>query len=145
MAILLILSIYQINSKYPFDNPASSNSSNQVCFSNSCFDVELAITEQQKLNGLMNRESLNQTSGMLFIFTKLDNYSFWMKDTLIPLDLLWLNSNKQVVFIKENALPCNSQKCEIFSPNEKAKYVLEIPAFSASSNNITLGTQAEFK
>lgn len=145
MLIILLASIYQISINYPFKTTSNQNSTNQVCFQENCFNVELAITEQQKILGLQSRESLENDSGMLFLFTAPGIYSFWMKDTLIPLDIIWLDENKKIVFIKENALPCQTTQCESFSPEENAKYVLEINAFSSSLNNLSIGTQAKFK
>jgi len=91
-----------------------------------CFQVELAerIFEQQR--GLMYRNSLDKDKGMLFVFNKEANYPFWMKNTLIPLDIIWIDRNSKVVFIKENAKPCTSQDCEIINPNQKSQYALEI-------------------
>jgi uncharacterized membrane protein (UPF0127 family) len=51
-----------------------------------------------------------------------------MKDTLIPLDIIWLDKELQVLEFVENALPCSADPCEVFKPNQKARYVLEINA-----------------
>ena len=83
----------------------------------------------------MFRESLEESKGMLFVFNKEENYIFWMKNTLMPLDIIWLNKNGEVVFIKENAMPC-SQICESIDPKKDAIYVLELN--SGISNQIKL-------
>ena len=116
--IFLILSLFLINSCY-------NNKIKEVCFEKTCFKVELAMTNQEKANGLMFRQNLEINKGMLFIFEKQDIYQFWMKNTLIPLDIIWINENKEIVYIKQNALPCK-ENCNKITPDKKAKYVLEI-------------------
>ena len=63
----------------------------QLCFENNCFEVELALTLIEKGRGLMYREYLEENKGMLFVFDKEEKRSFWMKNTFIPLDIIWLN------------------------------------------------------
>ncbi|MBI2671974.1 DUF192 domain-containing protein [Candidatus Woesearchaeota archaeon] len=102
-----------------------SQNQKKVCFEKNCFQVELAVTDEEKTAGLMYRPYLEKNNGMLFIYDDENIRSFWMKNTLIPLDLIWINKNNQVVFIKENAQPCN-ESCDIITLDKKAKYVLEI-------------------
>lgn len=116
---------------------------NNVCFENTCFTVELAITPEEKAQGLMFIEELDENSGMLFIFDEEDYYPFWMKNTLIPLDLIWIDENYRVVHIYENAQPCDDT-CKIIQPNEKAKYVLEINAGISDRINLNEGDVLEF-
>jgi uncharacterized protein len=99
-----------------------------VCFKNNCFDVELAKTEAQRSQGLMYRKELDKNKGMLFIFDKEGIYPFWMKNTLIPLDMVWIDGNSKVVFIGQNVQPCKSLICPTVVSSGKAKYVLEINA-----------------
>ena len=99
---------------------------NQVCFKNNCFTVELAITTQERTRGLMFREKLDLDKGMLFIFENEEKYSFLMKNTLIHLDIIWINKDEEVVFISKNTQPCKSDPCPIINPDKKAQYVLEL-------------------
>jgi uncharacterized membrane protein (UPF0127 family) len=99
---------------------------NQVCFDKTCFKVELAKTSEQRIKGLMDRESLDENKGMLFIYPEEGKYDFWMKNTLIPLDIIWINKNKEVVFINKNTQPCLVEECPAISPPLDAKYILEI-------------------
>ena len=99
---------------------------NKVCVKDYCFLVELAITPEERSNGLMFRESLDPKKGMLFVFEKEGKHTFWMKNTLISLDIIWINENKEIVFINENTPPCKAQPCPTIEPAENAKYVLEI-------------------
>src|SRR5262245_11301789 len=78
----------------------------QVCFKNKCVTVEVADNDASRIRGLQGRLGLAADNGMLFVFPQEDTYNFWMKDTLIPLDMIWLNQNKQIVDIKSNVPPC---------------------------------------
>lgn len=116
----------------------------EVCFSNNCFKVELAKTNTERETGLMNRKELANDSGMLFIFEKEEIYPFWMKNTLIPLDIIWIKEGPsagsgQVVFIKENAQPCGLGDCPFINPGISAKYVLEINSGEVKNFNIKIG------
>lgn len=97
----------------------------QACFGESCFKVELVLTPSEWSRGLMNRSELPQDEGMLFVFDKEKESSFWMKNMLVPLDIIWLNQNQEVIFISKNNLPCG-QDCPSITPVKMAKYVLEI-------------------
>ncbi len=97
----------------------------KVCIKNYCFDVDIAQTPQEREYGLMNRTSLPQLSGMLFTFEQEGIYTFWMKDTLIPLDMIWINSGLEITYIAE-ADPCTDDPCPVFNKEKTASYVLEI-------------------
>ena len=111
----------------------------QVCFKQNCFDVEIANTDIRRAQGLMGINSLDENKGMLFVFNKEDNYSFWMKNTLIPLDIIWMDKGGKVIFIKENAQPCTNDNCPYIISDTKAKYVLEINAGKAGEINLKTG------
>lgn len=115
----------------------------QVCFRNNCFEVELAITREEKMLGLMFRKSLGLNKGMLFVFDEEGFASFWMKNTLIPLDIIWINENKEVVFISENTQPCEGSSCPSINPDQKAKYVLEINAGVSKEIDLKVGDKLE--
>ncbi len=117
---------------------------NQVCFNGNCFLVELALTSKEQKRGLMFRENLAPNKGMLFIFSGEEKYPFWMKNTLIPLDIIWLNKNKEIVFISKNTQPCLSDACSIIEPAQKARYVLELNGGTASRIRLNLGDKAIF-
>ena len=106
-------------------------------------EAELAYTDANRARGLMFRESLPSDAGMLFVFPNLDVHSFWMKNTLIDLDILWLNELKEVVYIV-TAHPCKKDPCESIVPLQKARYVLEVNGGFAKKHNIGLGSRMEF-
>jgi len=111
------------------------------------FILDVADTEQLRSYGLMNRIHLDSNAGMLFIFDMQGIYPFWMKNTLIPLDIIWLNSNKEVVYIKENAKPCGNlieALCKTIIPNKIAKYVVELNSGKTSELGLKIGDRIEF-
>ncbi len=98
----------------------------QTCFNNHCYNLEIAKTPEARERGLMFRKNLDENSGMLFVFDQEGYYSFWMKDTLIPLDIIWLNEKGEVVFLSENVQPCQTDPCPLITPIHPAKFVLEL-------------------
>lgn len=106
-------------------------------------EAELAYTDQRRMKGLMDRKYLAPDAGMLFLFKDLDLHSFWMKNTLIPLDLIWLNERKEVVSFV-TAVPCEKDPCESYSTMQKSKYVLEVNGGFAKKHNLKIGDQLEF-
>ena len=87
------------------------------------FSIEFARTERETELGLMYRKSMNENEGMLFVFHDEKPRSFWMRNTYIPLDIIYLNKDKQIVSIAKNAEPLS----ETSRPSEgEAMYVLEI-------------------
>jgi len=116
-----------------------------VCLGQECLAVEIASTPQQISQGLMYRESLPENAGMLFIFGHEALQSFWMKNTKIPLDMIWMDAGGEIIFIKENAPPCTTMLCESYGPNANAKFVLEANAGFAEKNNLAPGQKVEFK
>lgn len=127
-----------------FKNPWV-NGRNQVCYKNYCFDVELAQTPEEMSRGLMFREKLDPEGGMLFIFDREGEYSFWMKDTLIPLDIIWIDGNKKIVFISENTQPCKEEFCPNINPGKNAEYVLELNGGTCQKIGLKAGETLDFK
>jgi hypothetical protein len=116
----------------------------QICINDHCFQVELAKTPEDRAQGLMFRKDLDDNKGMLFIFEEEDIYPFWMKNTLIPLDILWINIKKEIVFIYKNAHPCITEPCPIINPGRKAKYVLELKGGSSDKIGLVEGDKVLF-
>lgn len=117
----------------------------KVCFENHCFNIELASTVEEQKRGLTFRENLDLDKGMLFVFKKEAKHSFWMKNTLIPLDIIWINKNKEVVFISQDAQPCEKDPCPSIMPNKEAKYVLEINAGISKNIGLDIGDKISFE
>ena len=90
--------------------------------------VDLAATPEQQEKGLMFVASMPEDKGMLFVFDSEGPRQFWMKNTKIPLDLLFINSKKSIVDIKENFQPCTADPCEVYAAKAPSMYVLEVNA-----------------
>ena len=100
--------------------------------------LEYALTPEARERGLGGRKSLPYNHGMLFAFPTSDYHGFWMKDTLVPLDLFWLNDQGQVVWIQKDVAP--SSYPNVFKPVAPARYVLETLAGFARAHAIATGT-----
>ena len=96
-----------------------------VKISGKSITVEVADEPREMLNGLMHRESLCENCGMIFVFLEETEQDFWMKDTLIPLDMIFIDGNNLIVDVI-SAEPCKKDPCEHYIPNGKAKYVVEV-------------------
>jgi len=107
-------------------------------------NIEIAKTQEQKAQGLMNREFLAKNSGMLFLQKEEQNISLWMKNTLIPLDIIFINKDNKIIDILRNLQPCKKNPCQTYSSKEKAKYILELNAGFTENNNINIGNQVIF-
>ena len=106
------------------------------------FHPEIARTALEMERGLMNRTSAEK--GMLFIFDTNGYYYFWMRDTLIPLDMIFMNGVGQVVDVI-HAEPCTSMHCETYTSIAPARFVLEIESGIANQYGITPGDGATIK
>lgn len=110
-----------------------------VCHGQDCFKVEIVSTPETREIGLMNRTELAEDKGMLFVFQEYAIYPFWMKNTLIPLDMVWLDTQFNVVHIEEDVQPCEADPCAIINPRVGALYVLEFNAGTARRIGLTVG------
>lgn len=105
--------------------------------------IEYAITPAARELGLGDRTSIPSDYGMLFVFPNDGLWGFWMKDTLVPLDMFWLDTQGHVVFIAHDVAP--SSYPHVFYPSTPARYVLETAAGFAQAHNITIGTPLRLK
>ena len=99
-------------------------------------DLEIADTEYERQLGLMNRNTMEETQGMLFIFQSERMQSFWMRNTLIPLDILFINKNNEIVTIHKNTKVLSAQS---YPSTEPAIYVLEVKGGFTDRQNIIKG------
>jgi uncharacterized membrane protein (UPF0127 family) len=107
--------------------------------------VEIASDDATRQQGLMYRDTLARDRGMLFFFPESGNYPFWMKNTLIPLDMIWIDDQKRVVHVAANVPPCKADPCPSVPPNANARYVLEIAAGEAARHGLANGQTLKFQ
>lgn len=109
--------------------------------SGSIYRVEVARTAEEMAQGLMFRESLPDRTGMLFLFPyDDDSHKFWMKNTLIPLDIIWLDASGKVLFVSANTPPCKADPCPNYGPDFAIASVLEIAGGLAEREKVTVGS-----
>jgi len=112
-----------------------------ISIKNQPFNLEIAKTIAQKSKGLSDRLSLCPECGMIFVFDKEGIQPFWMKDTLIPLDMVWLNKSGQVVEIITAIPESNTQmtKLKIYQNSKPALYVIELNAGTTEKLYLKIG------
>lgn len=108
------------------------------------FGVEVAATPAQWERGLMDRTSMPGNHGMLFIYPEAQPLSFWMKDTLIPLDMLFFDSAHRLVAIHANVPPCKADPCPSYLSGVPVRYVLELNAGTAAKLGLRKGDVITF-
>lgn len=109
-----------------------------IYLASTAIDVSIADDQGERIQGLSGVEKLNELEGKLFIFDTDAKHGIWMKDMLMPLDIIWINKDLQVVHIAENVLP-STYPNQVFSPPVDARFVLEMNAFFVSSLKVRLG------
>jgi hypothetical protein len=105
-------------------------------------DVELARTDPERRKGLMDRPSLPENAGMLFIFDAPSLQAFWMKDTLIPLDMIFIDDAGTIVGIVESAAP---QTLTPRSVGKPSRYVLEVNGGWSRAHGVRAGDRVRFE
>ena len=143
---LLILSLplyslrfYKIISK---NSPTNKVSNKFVVINDKVINIEIADTPEKTSKGLSERTNLTTNSGMIFTFSKQDQYpAFWMKDMLIPIDIIWINDTK-IIQIDNNVQPepgITDTNLTLYRPVSAVDYVLEVNAGYCERNGIEVG------
>lgn len=105
------------------------------------FRVEVADTARKRRRGLMYRRDLQEDQGMLFLFPDEQEQSFWMKDTPLSLDIIFMNRHREVVGILHDTVPFSTRALTVGVPS---RYVLEVRAGVARRKGIAVGDSARF-
>lgn len=108
------------------------------------FNVEIADTQQKQILGLMYRDSIPDSYGMLFTYHNEDTRSMWMKNCRIHLDLVFLDKNREVVDLYINVPPCKNDPCASYISRRRAQYVLELRGNRAKELNLKIGDSIFF-
>lgn len=109
--------------------------------------AESAIEYAELLRGLMFRDSIPSDGGMLFIHNKMGKYAYFMYQVRFPIDIIWMDSKKNVVEVAANVPPCKEEKasaCPTFGGNQEAQFILEVPAGKAAEYKVSVGSKIDF-
>lgn len=145
IGILMILAGLFIYFKFIRINPNTTFESTKIDIAQNSYNLEIAKTTSQLSLGLGNRQSLCPTCGMIFIFPFEGVLPFWMKDTLIPLDMIWINSKNEIVSIQTATVESGKSDIQlhIYKNNTPAKYVIELNAGDTGKLNLKVGDTIE--
>ena len=122
--------------------PACAAQEPQVQLRGKTFTVDLALTREEQARGLMFVEEMPEDRGMLFIFPREGMRGFWMRNTRIPLDILYFDSDLALVSMVENARPCApAGRCPTLPSEGPAQYVLELNAGVAAALGVQRGDE----
>ena len=126
----------------------SNKNSNEISIDNGKkiikLNIEIADDNQERQKGLMFREKFDDNNGMFFIFDKQNYQTFWMKNTLIPLDIVFIDKDFKIFDIK-NAIPCKADPCALYKSSMPVLYVLEANSNFTARNDIKVGDKIIFK
>ncbi len=111
----------------------------QIMINGVTFDVDLAITQSEQSHGLMGKTKLKNNQGMLFVYDEPQLLSFWMKETLIPLDIIFFDRDGRLLEFFSGVQPCKKEPCKTYSNRTPALYVLELPAGTAKRLKLKRG------
>ena len=110
-------------------------------------NAETMRDEIELLKGMMFRENMASNRGMLFVHPDENIYHYWMYQTKIPLDIIWMDRDRRIVEMSLDTPPCKSasaKECPNYGGNYKSKYVLEVGAGIAAKNGLKVGDTLNF-
>lgn len=120
---------------------ANTTKTPSVALHGKTFSTELALDDASREHGLMDRTKLAADHSMLFVFADSEPRYFWMKNTLIPLDILYFDKDRKLISIAADAQPCKADPCKVYSSYGSAQYVLELGGGVAKQAGIQVGDE----
>jgi len=127
-------------------SPTTAAAGPRIVFpDNFVVQVEIAADDSVRAQGLMFRDQLAPDRGMIFLFPQSGDYPFWMKNTLIPLDMIWIDDQKRIVNVAANVPPCKADPCPSVPAGGTAKYVLEVAGGVAARHGLAKGQTLRFE
>jgi uncharacterized membrane protein (UPF0127 family) len=137
-ALIIILGLTLFLFFKPKNNKFPDNIS--LFINNQGYYLEVAQTSKTRQTGLSNRNNLCFNCGMLFVFNRLDKQTFWMKDTHIPLDIIWLNSKHEIIKI---VVAAKTDSENLYTSETPAKYAIELNANESLKLGLKIGDTIE--
>ena len=135
--LILLLATLLMTATVRAANPAVSH----VTIAGHRISVVIANTDAAREHGLMDRTHMAPNHGMLFMYPDAQPRYFWMKDTLIPLDILFFDAQRRLINISTDTPPCKTDPCPTYNSAAPAQYVLELNAGAVKRLGITTGEQ----
>ena len=114
-----------------------------VTLAHARYTTQVATTDESRAYGLMDRVTMPADSAMLFVFRHAAPRWFWMKNTKIPLDILFFDAQRKLVAMQLDALPCKADPCKVYPSDKPAQYVLELAAGTAQRLGLHEGAQLD--
>ena len=105
--------------------------------------AEIADTPDRWERGYMFRREVRDGEGMVFLFPEPAFRPFWMKNTLVPLDIIWLDEDRSILHIEASTPPCKADPCPSYGPLRKASIVLEVRAGTAAAGGLKAGDRLQ--
>lgn len=105
--------------------------------------AEIADTPERWARGYMFRREVGEQEGMVFVFPEPGFHPFWMKNTLVPLDIIWLDDGRTILHIQSNTPPCKADPCPSYGPLSKVSAVLEVRAGTAAAEGLRVGDRLQ--
>jgi len=116
-----------------------------VCAKKTCVEVDVMRTFEEMQRGLQGRDGLAEGKGMLFVFEQNGFHRFWMKEMKFAIDILWLNSQGEIITVAPDCPACVNDPCEVYAPTQEARYVLEVPSGYTLAHHWKLGDRLKLK
>jgi uncharacterized membrane protein (UPF0127 family) len=145
LLLVLALACAQRTAPAPATTTSSASAQRIVLPDNYAVAVEVASDDETRSQGLMYRDHLAGDRGMIFLFAQAGEYPFWMKNTLIPLDMIWIDSQHRIVHIAHDVQPCKADPCPNYPPHAQASSVLELAAGVAAKHHLADGNVLRFE
>ena len=142
VVLFLGITVFFLSNQNIFLRKATGNNIKFAKIGEQILKVDLALTRGEQEQGLSGREGLRNDGGMLFIFSKSSVNYFWMKDMNFPIDIIWIDQNLKIIYIKKDAQP--SSYPNSFGPGVDNLYVLEVSDGFSEKNNLKEGDLVEF-
>lgn len=139
VTICLTCSLLLLATLMPVRSRAAALATEKLALAHRSFMVEIAKTDATRERGLMFRTHMAADHGMLFVYSDAAPRYFWMKNTLIPLDIIFFDAHKRLINVSANTPPCKADPCPIYASTAPAKYVLELNAGMAAKLDLKPG------
>jgi len=144
-SLLAVVACTQSSPAPPPAAPSASADSPRITFPDGfVVQVEVVADDDTRQQGLMFRDHLADDRGMIFFFAETGEYPFWMKNTLIPLDMIWIDEARRIAHIAHGVPPCKADPCPSYPPHAQARYVLEVAAGVAAKHGLKDGDALRF-